>query len=158
MRPNGSLHDFWALSEPEGVDGTILADYFGKRGPAGGAEIEYTKDTYYGRILGYIIRDHGEDNLGRDPTRRNIEPGKEIRGRFSLRHRQFLPDKWQLTTELNYSSDENFIESFYRGEFNVYRPQTYIHLKQIKDNRALSILGKWRINDFEDVPAGVAHS
>jgi hypothetical protein len=139
------------LNEPEGVDGTVKLDYYGKRGPGGGAEIDYTKETYYGRILGYVIHDHGEDDLGRDSSRRNIEPGRETRGRFSLRHRQFLTDKWQLTTEFNYSSDENFIESFYRGEFNVYRPETYIHLKQIKDNRALSILSKWRTNGFEDV-------
>jgi hypothetical protein len=138
------------LHEPEGVDGTMMVDYFGKRGLGVGSEIDYAKETYYGRILGYYIDDHGEDYLGRDDSRRDLEPPNETRGRFSLRHRQFLPDKWQLTTEFNYASDENFIESFYRGEYNVYRPETYLHLKQIKDNRALSILGKWRTNDFED--------
>jgi hypothetical protein len=138
------------LQEPEGVDGTMMVDYFGKRGPGGGFEINYTKETYYGRILGYIIQDHGKDYLGRDDSRESIEPGKDTRGRFSIRHRQFLTDKWQLTTEYNYSSDQYFMESFYRNEFNVYMPETYIHLKQIKDNRGLSILSKWRTNDFED--------
>jgi hypothetical protein len=139
------------LHEPEGVDGTMMVDYFGKRGPGVGAEIDYTKETYYGRILGYFLHDRGEDDLGRDYSRQNINPGKETRGRFSLRHRQFLPDKWQLTTEFNYSSDQSFMESLYRNEFNVYGLETYLHLKQIKDNRALSILGKWRTNGFEDV-------
>ena len=138
------------LQEPQGVDGTISADYYSKRGPAAGAELEYTKETYYGRILGYYIHDRGEDDLGRDPTRENLVPPSENRGRMTIQHRQFLPDKWQLTGELNYSSDENFLESFFRGDYAANRPQTYLHLKQNKDNRALSILGKWRVNNFED--------
>jgi hypothetical protein len=139
------------LNEPDGVNGTVSMDYYGKRGPGGGFEIDYTKDTYYGRILGYIINDHGEDNLGRDPSRRDLQSPVETRGRLSIRHRQFLPDKWQVTTESNYSTDENFVEAFYRNEFNTYTPESYVHFKQIRETSAISILSKWRTNDFEDV-------
>jgi hypothetical protein len=138
------------LQEPEGVESTLLTDYFSKRGFGAGVDISYVKEDYFGRIQGYAIKDHGKDNLGRHGSREGLEPDKEFRGRLSWRHRHFLPYKWQLTTEINYSSDEYFIESFYRGEFNIYRPETYIHLKNIEGNRAVSILGKWRINNFDD--------
>jgi hypothetical protein len=63
-----------------------------------------------------------------------------------------LPYNWQLTTGISYVSDRNFVESYYRNEFSVgnYR-ETYMHLKRIEDNWALSFLVKPRLNDFADV-------
>ena len=139
------------LREPEGVDSTLLVDYFSKRGVGIGTEIDYERENYFGNILGYIIKDSGEDRLGRHRSRRHLEPDNELRGRFSWQHRQFLPHKWQLTAGVDYSSDEHFVEQYYRNEFNTgNRQETYIHLKRIEENRAISILGKGRINDFAD--------
>ncbi|MFC1604425.1 LPS assembly protein LptD [Planctomycetota bacterium] len=137
------------LQEPEGTDSTLALDYYSKRGFGGGIETEYTRENYFGRILGYMIHDSGEDRLSR--TRKNLEPDRELRGRFSWQHRQFLPYNWQLTTEASYLSDKNFLESFYRSEFYVGKEQeTIIHAKRIEDNWGLSFLGKTRINDFEN--------
>jgi hypothetical protein len=139
------------LREPEGTDSTYALDYYGKRGIGTGAEIDYTRENYFGKLLGYVIRDSGEDDLGRIDSRRDLQPPHELRGRFLWQHRQFLPYNWQLTTEVSYSSDEHFIESYYRSEFNVGNEQeTVVHLKRIQDNWGLSFLGKARINDFED--------
>lgn len=138
------------LREPEGTDSTLALDYFGKRGVGAGAEIEYTRENYFGRLLGYVIRDTGEDRLGRYYGRKNLKPPRELRGRFSWRHKHFLPYNWQLTTGVGYASDEYFIEGYYRGEFNVGTDETYIHLKRIEDNWGISFLGKGRINDFAD--------
>jgi len=139
------------LKEPEGVDSTLLLDYYSKRGVGTGARIEYGSEDYHGTISGYIIHDNDEDRLGRDSSRRNLEPDKNLRGRFGWLHRQYLPYNWQLSAGLNYESDENFIESYYRSEFN-YNPgrETYIHLKRSEANWGLSFLGKGRINDFVD--------
>lgn len=138
--------------EPAGVDSTLALDYFSERGPGVGASVEYVRDDYYGEMLGYIIHDSGEDRLGRISSRRNLEPPDETRGRFGFRHRQYLPYDWQLTTEVSYLSDENFLESFYRSEFNNGKPQeTLVYLKRLKDNWAFSFLAKPRINDFETV-------
>jgi hypothetical protein len=139
------------LREPEGTDSTLLLDYYSKRGLGSGVEINYDREDYYGELLGYVISDHGEDRLGRMRSRKDLEPDHELRGRFTWRHRQFLPYNWQLTTGVSYSSDEHFIESFYRREFNTGEKQeTYVHLKRIQDNWALSFLGKGRINKFAD--------
>ncbi len=101
--------------------------------------------------MGYIIDDHGEDRLGRIDSRKNLEPPQELRGRFQFQHRQFLPYSWQLTTEAGYTSDKNFLEQYYRSEFNADKEQeTIVHAKRLEDNWALSLLGKWRLNDFAD--------
>jgi hypothetical protein len=139
------------LEEPEGTETTLALDYYSERGFGSGIEVDYAKENYFGRILGYVINDKGEDYLGRHSSRRNLKPERELRGRFSWRHRQFLPYNWQLTTEVSYISDENFLESFYRNEFYVGKQQeTLVHMKRIEDNWGLSFLGKVRINDFVD--------
>jgi hypothetical protein len=148
------------LREPEGTDSTLALDYYSERGVGVGVETEYTTDNYFGRILGYMVDDSGEDQLGR--TRKNLEPERELRGRFNWRHRQFLPYNWQLTAEASYLSDKNFLESFYRNEFNVGKEQeTLVHAKRIEDNWGLSLLGKARTNDFvntlEELPTGEFH-
>jgi hypothetical protein len=148
------------LEEPEGTETTLALDYYSERGFGSGIEVDYEKENYFGRILGYVINDEGEDYLGR--TRKNIEPDRELRGRFSWRHRQFLPYNWQLTAEVSYISDDNFLESFYRNEFYVGKQQeTLVHMKRIEDNWGLSFLGKIRINDFvnelEELPSAEFH-
>ncbi|MGA1980656.1 MAG: hypothetical protein ABSG99_08890 [Sedimentisphaerales bacterium] len=139
------------LREPEGTDSTLLLDYYSKRGIGSGVKINYDREDYYGELLGYMIDDHGEDRLGRMSSLKNLKPDQEPRGRFTWRHRQFLPYNWQLTTGVSYLSDEHFLESFYRSEFNTGEKQeTYIHLKRLQDNWALSFLAKGRINKFAD--------
>ncbi|MHC4322809.1 MAG: LPS assembly protein LptD [Planctomycetota bacterium] len=148
------------FQEPEGTESTLALDYYSKRGFGGGIQTEYTRENYFGRILGYVIHDSGEDRLGR--IRRDLVPDRELRGRFGWQHRQFLPYNWQLTAEASYLSDKNFLESFYRSEFYVGKEQeTLVHAKRIEDNWGLSLLGKVRINDFvntlEELPSAEFH-
>jgi len=150
------------LEEPEGTESTLALDYYSERGFGSGIEVDYAKENYFGRILGYVINDEGEDRLGRHSSRRNLVPERELRGRFSWQHRQFLPYEWQLTTEFSYISDENFLEGYYRSEFNVGKEQeTVVHMKRIEDNWGLSFLGKVRTNDFvdklEELPSAEFH-
>jgi len=140
-----------SLPEPEGTEAAFDLDYFGERGIGSGVGLKYAKDNYFGNLLGYVIKDRGEDDLGRDPSRKDLEPPHDWRGRLRWQHRHFLPYNWQLTTELSYLSDENFLEAFYRNEFYAGKEQeSLVHLKRIENNWGLSILGKARINDFSD--------
>ena len=150
------------LQEPEGTDNTLALDYYGERGFGTGIESDYTGDDYFGKMLGYVIHDSGQDRLGRISSRKHLEPSRELRGRFSWQHRHFLPYDWQLTSEISYLSDENFLEGYYRSEFNVGKEQeTLVHLKHIEDNWGLSFLNKVRINDFvnqlEELPTAEFH-
>lgn len=140
------------LHESEGTDSTFSLDYYSKRGVGSGAEINYERENYFGRMLGYIIDDSGKDRLGRARSRRDLEPPRNLRGRFRWQHRQFLPYNWQLTAEASYISDENFIEQFYRNEFYTDKEQeTLLQLKRIENNWGLAFLGKARLNDYQNV-------
>ena len=135
--------------EPEGVESTFALDFYDRRGLGGGVEVDYAKANYFGRTLGYIIHDTGEDRLGRHDSRRNLEPPRKLRGRYLWQHRHYLPENWQLTGEFSYISDENFMEGYYRSEYYVgKRQETLLHLKKSEDNWGFSGLSKVRINDF----------
>ena len=137
------------MTEPNGISADFMLDYYGDRGVGTGVEAEYEGDDYFGNTIGYIIDDRGTDDLGR--TRKNIEPDGDLRGRFQWQHRQYLEDGWEFTAEASYLSDKNFLESFYRNDFNTGKEQENIfQLKRTWDNQAFSILGKVRINDFLD--------
>ena len=138
------------LPDAPGVDSRFALDYFSQRGVGTGIDAEYKTDNAFGSFIGYVMTDRGEDDLGRTPDRRNLDPDKDIRGRFSFRHRQFLEDGWQLTLETGYLSDRHFQEWMYRDEFYTDKEQeTLFYAKRIWDNQAFSILGKVRLNDFE---------
>ncbi len=148
------------LREPTGTESTLSLDYYGKRGPGGGLEINYERESYFGALLGYMIDDHGEDRLGR--TRQDVDVPEDLRGRLRFQHRHYLPHDWQLTAEFSYLSDQNFLEQFYRTEFNVGKEQeTLLYLKRIQDNWGLAFLGKVRTNDFlsqvEELPSAEYH-
>jgi hypothetical protein len=150
------------VEEPEGVESTYLLDFYDQRGVGTGVDVDYARDSYFGKVIGYVINDSGKDRLGRHESRRDLEPDNSLRGRFLWQHRQYLPDNWQLAAELGYVSDENFMEGFYRSEYYTGKEQeTLLHLKRIEDNRGLSLLGKARINDYastlEELPTGEYH-
>ncbi len=135
------------LQEPEGTSATLKLDYYGDKGPGVGVDTTYQRDTYYGLLRSYYIHDRGKDDLG--GIRDDIEPPSENRGRFLTRHRQYLPQGWELTLELSYLSDKNFLEEYFRDEFeNDKEQETVIYLKKVFGDAVFSILGKWRINDF----------
>jgi hypothetical protein len=150
------------LREPEGTDGTFNLDYLSKRGVGTGMDVDYEQENRLGKITGYLINDRGEDRLGRVNFRRNLDPDEDLRGKFSWVNREFLPYNWQVTTGIAYESDENFLESYYRREYNTGPDrETYIHLKRIEDNWGMAFLAKGRINDFadelEEMPTGEYH-
>ncbi len=135
------------LETPQNFDATFRLDYFTRRGPAAGVDLEYERDRYYGMFTGYVISDEGTDNLG--GRRRSIEPDTELRGRVLLRHRQLFPNDWQLTLETSYISDRTFLEEFYEGEFDRGKEQeTLLYLKKQRDNWALTAHLQWRVLDF----------
>ncbi|MEJ5259130.1 MAG: hypothetical protein WHS88_02965 [Anaerohalosphaeraceae bacterium] len=146
-----NLANLFGKAQAEGTDAELALDYFSDRGVGAGIESEYKHPDSFGELLGYVMTYRGTDDLGRyGSERRNVDPEQDVRGRFSWRHRTYLPEDWQLTLEVGYLSDRYFQEWMYRGEYYTDKPQeTLVHLKRLKDNWAFSILGKTRINDFE---------
>ena len=141
------LFNLLGMERPEGFDATLKLDYFADRGPAGGIDMDYTGDNYFGLLRSYYVRDDDEDDLG--PTRGGT-PDHEDRGRFLLRHRQYLPKGWELTLETSYISDDQYLESYERNEFENGKDQeTLLYLLKRQDNWQFSALTNWRINEFQ---------
>jgi hypothetical protein len=144
------LFNILGLAKPTGVEGQLLVDYFSERGPAVGATLDYETDNAFGLYRGYVIQDDGRDELnGRS---RDIIPDSTTRGRSLLRHRAYLPDDWQLTFELSYLSDKNFLEQYHESEFfNAKDQESLIFVKKQVDNWAFTGLLQYQLMDFEGV-------
>ena len=134
------------LETPDGFDSTLSLDYFTRRGPAIGLDAQYRRDTYFGFLRSYLLADDEEDFLGR---KREEQSAKDVRGRFLLRHRQYLGADWQVSLELSYVSDRGFLEEFFESEFdNDKEQETLLYLKKQSENKAFSALIQPRILDF----------
>ncbi len=140
------LFSLLGMEKPKGVDGILRLDYFSERGPGVGIDLNYEQPDYYGMFRGYYIHDQGSDNLG---PYRGGPPDTENRGRLTIRHRQFLPGKIELTVEASWISDPNFLEEYFRREFETQKEQeTLLYLKKQQDNWAITTLAQWRVIDF----------
>ncbi len=152
---------FGIRNKPPGTKWDISADYLSKRGPAGGTTFTYQRQTLFGVPGGtsglfdiWGIHDSGLDNLGY--LRRSFIPEQtfaaerqNFRGRILAQQRTLLPDNFQLTGELGYLSDNNFLEQYYEREWDQLKDQsTDLELKQYLDNTSWSALGAVRLDPF----------
>lgn len=122
---------------------------YSKRGLGLGAGVEYeTKDKagerYFGRTEFFVINDLSGD----DETSREDNAG--LRGQLRTENRVFLPDSWQLDTELNLVSDRTFLREFREDSFDEEKePETYVYLKKIDHDTAVTGLARFRLNDWQ---------
>jgi hypothetical protein len=142
-------------NKPKGHDWILSLDYLSDRGPAGGTTYTYAgRDflgfpggSYQGIFDAWAINDTGFDNLGNG--RSQLTPEKEFRHRILNRHRQQLPDNFQLTAELGWISDRNFLEQYYEMEWDTFKDQsTGLELKRIVDNQSYALSADVRLNMF----------
>lgn len=132
--------------EPEGFDATLSLDYFTERGPAIGVDIDYKRANYFGEIRSYVLDDGDIDNLGRQ---RETLSKRDSRGRILIRHRQYLKDDWEVSLELSYISDRDFLEEFFESEFdNDKEQETLLYLKKQRENWAFTAILQARLMDF----------
>ncbi|MFQ5491929.1 MAG: LPS assembly protein LptD [Phycisphaerae bacterium] len=142
------LFNLLGLSTPIGFEATLRLDYLSDRGPAVGLDVDYKRDTYFGLFRGYYINDGGNDTLGRF---RDENPPNSKRGRTTWRHRQYLPNGWQLTAEFSHITDRGFLQEYFENEFEQGKEQeTLLFLKKQQDTWAFTALAQWRIIDWLD--------
>lgn len=148
------IYQLMGRRKPTGHDWIASLDYLSERGPAAGTTYSYLGKDLFGFRGGYQglldtwgIKDDGLDNLGSD--RSALIPEETWRYRLFGRHRQQLPDNFQLSVELGKISDRNFLEQYYELEWDTFKDQTTgIELKHLIDNRSWSIAADVRVNDF----------
>jgi hypothetical protein len=139
-------------NKPKGTDFDISLDYLNKRGFGYGATFVYGKQNIPGDPAGlgdfWGLQDHGVDNLGEG--RRAVPLEESYRYRLFWQHRQqHLPYDFQLSVEAGKISDRNFLEEFYKREWEELKDETTgIELKRLDANTALSFSADVRVNDF----------
>jgi hypothetical protein len=139
---------------PKGTDLFLSTDYLSERGFGLGTTVEYQRDEFLGHagpVNGWFdawgIRDGGLDDLGRN--RLNVVPDTENRGRAYWRHRQDLPDGWQVTAQLGWVTDRNFLEQYFEKEWDEWTDHlTVLNLKRTWDDQSLGIRGQYHLNPY----------
>ena len=149
------MYQLLGIEKPlEGTDWTTSLDYLSDRGFGHGTTMAYERNDFFG-IVGptsgladyWGIQDDGFDNLGAD--RRGLEPEKHYRWRLLWQHRQLLANEYELTAEVGWISDRNFLEQYYEREWDELKDQnTDVQLKRTRGNRSFSILAQARMNNF----------
>ena len=138
------------LARPTGVEATLEADYY-SHGPVLGIDAKWQhsdeRRDYYGYALLYEVYDtKGTDSFGQDAE--DI-PAPTERGRILARHKEFLPDGWEVQFELSYMCDRNFLQEYFRNEFWAGKEQeTLLYAKKQEDNWAFTSLLQYRLNRF----------
>ena len=131
--------------EPQGFDFYLDLDAWSKRGPAIGVESKYERPNYFGEFLTYFIHDSGKDSVGGV----DVAPPSADRGRATWRHREYLPQNWELTLEASYISDRNFLHEYFQKEDETGKAQeTLLYLKKQEHEQALTILASTRVENF----------
>jgi hypothetical protein len=150
-----NVYDLIGLSPAPGTRWRLDLDYMTARGPGLGTEFDYggrdlfdIPNRYDGLVKAWGIHDSGTDNLGGGRGPEDNHP--EWRGRVLWRQNVFdLPYGFTLQSQLSVLSDKNFLEQYYKIEFDTDVNQaTFAYLKQQQDNWAWTILAEPRIRNW----------
>jgi len=131
---------------PEGVDMTLKADAFTKRGAALGSEITYNRPIGTGTLDLYGVEDEGID---RTSAGREVEPANDTRGVALWEHQMSFDQYWSAQAQLSYISDETFINAWREDDFENRREyETSLYLKRQQGREAFTLLGEYELNNF----------
>lgn len=140
--------------KPEGTDWTLVFDTMSERGFGLGTEFTWDRNNmfgipgpYQGRLDAWGINDNGLDNLGQD--RRAVPLEEDLRYRILGQHRHRFESGWQVTGEVGWISDRNFLEQYYEREWDREKDQaTGAQILRNDANRQFTVNVDTRINDF----------
>jgi hypothetical protein len=130
-------------------------DYLSMRGPGFGTDFEGHATTFFGLparndvfLKAWGINDDGTDNLG--GGRGELDHHPINRGRFFFRENvQDLPEGFSIQTQVSVLSDQNFLEQYYKPEFDMdLNQETYLYLKEQRDNWAVTGLVEPRVRNW----------
>ena len=149
-----NVYNLLGIDPDPGTRWRFSTDFLDKRGPALGTEYDYAgkeifgiPGAYTGLIKAFGINDTGTDILGGGRGQNDDHP--KWRGRFLDRHIQDLPEDFMLQFQVSALSDKNFLEQYYKDEFDRdINQETFIYLKQQRDNWAWTLLTEPRIRSW----------
>ncbi|WP_143543762.1 LPS assembly protein LptD [Rhodopirellula sp. MGV] len=139
---------------PEGVDWQLSTDYLSKRGPALGTTFKYDVPAFFG-LMGHTrgnldvwgIDDSGLDQLGRG--RMDLPLEETTRGRVKWQHRQKLANDWEVTGQVGYLSDRNFLEQYLEYEWDQNPDHvTELRVQKYYHNQLFELSATPQLNTF----------
>lgn len=127
---------------------SLLTDYLTRRGPALGTNYSLTQEQFLGmyapfqtQVKVYTIYDQATDILAGNRQNEFVPPA--LRGRFLFRHQQQFEENWTLQAQMAYLSDQNFLEQYYKFEFDIGPNQeTFVWAKYQTGNAAFTLLAQ----------------
>ncbi|MFL5339372.1 MAG: hypothetical protein ACJ8F7_04315 [Gemmataceae bacterium] len=142
-----------AINQRPGLSWNLMLDELTSRGPAFGTNFGYYGDNLWGLpghafgLLKYwAIFDHGNDLIG---AFRGTEVHPLFRERLLFRHVQDMPDDWIVMGQVSYLSDKNFMEQFYKPEFDQEPNQeTFLYVNKRLGNIGGNLLVEDRIRNW----------
>jgi len=121
----------------------------GQSGAYEGSDLLGFDNVFSGKGELFYIHDSGTDNLGLD--RRALVPSTKDRFFINLQHRQESPFGMTVTGEGGLLSDRNFQEEYFESSFDTAKDvETLLHLKQQQENWSWSVIGRTKLNDFDN--------
>ena len=144
---------FGIRQRPEGTRWDASVDWLDKRGLGHGTTFSYRRNNFLGiqgPVSGLVdywgIKDHGEDLLA---GRGWVPPESEYRYRLFWKHRQQIAGDYLFSAEVNWISDRNFLEQYYRNEWETFKDfTTGVELRRARDHISWSVSADVRLNDF----------
>jgi len=146
-----NLYDLLGIDPRPGTRWRADVDYLTSRGPAlgtqydyGGGELFNLPGHYTGLVKAWGIYDDGNDILG--GGRGPLDNHPLWRGRFLWRNNWSFLDDFTLQFQGSALSDPNFLEQYYKNEFdNDINQATFVYFKQQHDNWAWTLLAEDRV-------------
>jgi hypothetical protein len=146
-----NVYELFGLEAIEGTHWRANVDYLSRRGPGVGSEFDFSGKElfgvcakYDGVVKGYAMSDRAYDILG--GNRENF-PGAfipvDFRGRFLFRENVYdLPYGLSVQTQVSALSDHNFLEQYYKQEFDRELNQsTFLYVKDQPDHENWAVTG-----------------
>jgi len=147
------LYNLLGINGPDGTDWGLSTDYLSERGFAFGTTLQYNVPNTFlpGPANGFIdawgLYDRGLDTLGRD--RIGLFPESNPRYRVAMQHRQLLKPDLELSSEIGWISDRNFLEQYLELAWDQNKDyDTNIRLRKYSGNHMLDLMAQARINSF----------
>jgi hypothetical protein len=154
-----NVYDLIGMDPIPGTRWNLNVDYLSRRGPGIGTDYDYGgKDlfglagSYNGLIKAYGIHDTASDILGGGRGTNDNHPLE--RGRFLWQHNQELPDDFTVQAQVSALSDKNFLEQYYKIEFDQgLNQETFLYLKQQRGDWAWTMLTEPYLRNWVDETA-----
>jgi hypothetical protein len=150
-----NVYDLLGMDPLPNTRWRLDADVLTNRGPALGTEFDYKGKSFLtlpadltGIVKAYGIYDTGTDQLGGGRGPDDNHPNG--RGRLLWQQNvQDLPQGFTLQTQVAPLSDKNFLEQYFKNEFDTgLNQETFAYLKQQQDNWAWTVLVQQDIRNW----------